>query len=100
MQYNLPSTWDGMKKRQLGPELLTKWWSEAPAKLAGLSRQKGSIEEGFDADLMVSFSHYPRSAVDLICVTQYLGQVEHADSLSQGEGEGGGDGIGFRVHML
>lgn len=54
LQYNLPSTWDGMRKRGLAPELLAKWWSEAPARLAGIENQKGFIAEGLDADFVVS----------------------------------------------
>jgi allantoinase len=32
---------------------LARWMSEAPASLAGLSGRKGTIAEGFDADLVV-----------------------------------------------
>lgn len=58
IQYNLPGTWDGMKSRGLGPELLAQWWSSAPAKLAGLTHRKGSIAVGLDADLVASTSPY------------------------------------------
>ena len=54
LQYNLPSTWAGMQKRGLAPELMAKWWSEAPARLAGIENQKGFIAEGLDADFVVS----------------------------------------------
>ena len=64
LQYNLPSTWDGMQKRGLGPELLAKWWSAAPAKLAGIDNQKGFIAEGLDADFVVR--HYCKSRQRLV----------------------------------
>ena len=54
LQYNLPATWDAMKKRGLGPELLARWWSQAPARLAGLQERKGAIAVGLDADFVVS----------------------------------------------
>lgn len=53
IQYNLPSTWEGMKSRGLGPEVLSQWWSYAPARIAGLSHRKGSIATGLDADFVV-----------------------------------------------
>lgn len=53
LQYNLPATWHGMSTRGLGPEMLAKWFSEAPAKLAGLGDRKGSIALGYDADFVV-----------------------------------------------
>ena len=54
LQYNLPATWDGMQKRHLPQELIAKLFSEVPARLAGLSSQKGAIKEGLDADFVVS----------------------------------------------
>ena len=43
-----------MRQKGLGPELLAQWWSQAPAKLAGLDKRKGAIKKGFDADFAVS----------------------------------------------
>ena len=54
LQYNLPATWHGMQQRGLGPELLARWWSQAPAQLAGLQDRKGAIAPGLDADFVVS----------------------------------------------
>ena len=53
LQYSLPATWNGALARGMGPELLARWWSEAPAKLAGLHGRKGRLAAGFDADLVV-----------------------------------------------
>lgn len=52
LQLRLAATWIGASARGFGPVELAKWLSAEPARLAGLSR-KGSIEVGFDADLVV-----------------------------------------------
>ena len=39
--------------RGLSPELFTKLWSAAPAKLAGLADRKGALAPGYDADIVV-----------------------------------------------
>ena len=44
--------WTGMRERELPLELLTKWMSEVPARLAGLQNRKGRIAPGMDADLV------------------------------------------------
>ncbi|KAK9906326.1 hypothetical protein WJX75_000004 [Coccomyxa subellipsoidea] len=53
LQYGLPGTWNGLKKRGAGPELLTKLWSSFPAELAGLQAKKGALKAGLDADIVV-----------------------------------------------
>lgn len=62
LQYSLPATWNGTLARGLGPELLARWWSEAPAKLAGLHDRKGRLASGFDADIVV------RVQMDAMCI--------------------------------
>lgn len=53
LQYGLPGTWEGLKSRGAGPELLSKLWSAFPARLAGLQHRKGSLAAGLDADITV-----------------------------------------------
>lgn len=50
-----------MRRKGLGPDLLARWWSQAPAKLAGLDQRKGAIQKGFDADFVVR--SYSRSTI-------------------------------------
>ncbi len=53
LQIALPAVWSGARVRQLGIEDLAQWMSAAPARLAGLTRTKGAIAVGHDADLVV-----------------------------------------------
>ncbi len=53
LQYGLPGTWEGLKSRGAGPELLAKLWSSFPAELAGLQHRKGALKAGLDADITV-----------------------------------------------
>lgn len=53
LQLGLSVTWTGAKARGYGLEHVIRWMCEAPARLAGLERQKGRIAVGFDADLVV-----------------------------------------------
>ncbi|GAQ84808.1 Dihydroorotase and related enzymes [Klebsormidium nitens] len=48
----LPVTWTRAKAVDATLEDVARWWSAAPAKLAGLKR-KGSIEAGKDADFVI-----------------------------------------------
>lgn len=66
-----------MKKRNVDPELLSKWWSKAPAKLAGLEKQKGAIAEDLDADLVVRSSSLCTAGkvLGLVSPDQFLGVV-------------------------
>lgn len=86
VQLTLPVTWSGLRSRGLGLEHLPRWMCEAPAKLAGLS-QKGRIELGADADLVV---WDPEAAVDIHgqalshrhAVTPYEGEHLHGRVLA------------------
>ncbi len=49
----LPILWTGLHSREGSLEQLVRWLATAPAKLAGLARQKGSLRPGADADLVV-----------------------------------------------
>ncbi|KAF9590492.1 hypothetical protein IFM89_035465 [Coptis chinensis] len=52
LQYVLPVTWSYGKKYGITLNQLASWWSERPAKLAGLDL-KGAITSGNHADLVV-----------------------------------------------
>ena len=53
VQLRLFATWTGAVERGFGAVDMSRWLAGAPAELAGLSNQKGSIEVGKDADLVV-----------------------------------------------
>jgi len=52
LQLGLSITWTGARARSYSLEHVVRWMCSAPAHLAGLSR-KGSIDVGYDADLVV-----------------------------------------------
>ncbi|HEX7139712.1 MAG TPA: allantoinase AllB [Vicinamibacterales bacterium] len=52
LELSLPAVWTCARPRGLQPADLTRWMSHAPATLAGMPH-KGSIQPGFDADLVV-----------------------------------------------
>jgi allantoinase len=49
----LPVVWTGLHQREGALELLGKWMSTGPARLAGLTGCKGALAAGYDADLVV-----------------------------------------------
>jgi allantoinase len=53
LQLSLPAVWTQASPRGFSLAHLAKWLCEAPARLAGLDRQKGSIAPGRDADLVI-----------------------------------------------
>jgi len=53
LQLSLPAVWTEAKRRGFSLKHLASWLCEAPARLAGLSHQKGAIAPGRDADLVV-----------------------------------------------
>lgn len=53
LQLRLPIMWTLAHERGYDFGQLARWLSSAPAALAGLSKRKGSIAEGFDADLCI-----------------------------------------------
>ena len=53
LQIGLAAAWTGAASRGLPLERMTGWMAEAPARLAGLDRAKGSIAIGRDADLVI-----------------------------------------------
>ena len=49
----LPVIWTEATRRGIEITEVVRWMAEKPADLAGLSRRKGRIAEGLDADLVV-----------------------------------------------
>eukprot|EP00656_Telonema_subtile_P005362 TRINITY_DN12436_c0_g1_i2.p1 TRINITY_DN12436_c0_g1~~TRINITY_DN12436_c0_g1_i2.p1 ORF type:complete len:283 (-),score=47.80 TRINITY_DN12436_c0_g1_i2:124-972(-) len=78
LQNNLAATWDAAAARGFTPVHLAKWWSERPAQLAGIWAQKGSLEQGKDADFVV-WDPDKRAATDKLYHrhpgSPYAGQV-------------------------
>jgi allantoinase len=52
LQYALPATWMGAKRRGFQLEDVARWTAERPAGFAGL-KAKGRLEKGRDADLVI-----------------------------------------------
>ena len=53
LQLGLPTLWTHARERGASIPQLARWISENPARFAGLSKRKGKIAQGFDADLVV-----------------------------------------------
>lgn len=53
IQTVLMSIYDLVRKRHASPSLIARCTSEAPAKIWGVWGRKGSIQPGFDADLVI-----------------------------------------------
>jgi allantoinase len=53
LQVALPAVWTEAHRRGFSLEQLARWMSRRPAELLGLSKSKGSIAAGRDADLVV-----------------------------------------------
>jgi allantoinase len=79
LQLSLPAVWTGARARGAGPEQVSRWMSEAPARLVGLDRRKGAIRAGYDADL-TAWEPEARFVVDPVTLqhrhrpTPYAGQ--------------------------
>lgn len=53
LQLSLAAVLTGARRRGLDVSDVVRWMCSFPAALAGLSSRKGSIEEGFDADIAI-----------------------------------------------
>jgi allantoinase len=53
LQLGLPAIWTKMRARTDSLNLLARWMSSGPARLASLEKQKGAIAIGYDADIVV-----------------------------------------------
>jgi allantoinase len=78
LQLGLANLWTHARARGASPAQLARWTSQAPARFAGLSRRKGSIAPGADADLVVwdpdaQFEVVPEQLFFKHRVSPYLG---------------------------
>jgi allantoinase len=53
LQLRLPAVWTAARARGVSFERLSQWLSTAPARLAGITGQKGALTPGADADFVV-----------------------------------------------
>jgi len=53
LQIGLPVIWTECRNRGIPFQLISRWMSEQPSRLAGLYPKKGAIEKGSDADFVV-----------------------------------------------
>ena len=53
LQLGLAATWTAAREHDVDLMSLARWLSAAPARLAGLDRQKGAIAPGLDADFVI-----------------------------------------------
>jgi allantoinase len=79
LQFGLPLVWTEARARGVSLGQLSRWLSEAPAALAGVSARKGAVAVGRDADLVVwdpdaSFTVTKERILHRHPVTPYLGQ--------------------------
>jgi allantoinase len=78
LQLGLANVWTHARERGASLLDLARWTSRAPAQFAGLSRRKGSIAPGHDADLVVwdpdaSFTVQPEQLFFKHRISPYLG---------------------------
>jgi allantoinase len=79
LQLTLPAVWAGARLRGMKPERVVEWMCAGPAALAGLSRRKGRIATGYDADIAIwnpdaSFVVDPGSLFHRHHLTPYAGR--------------------------
>jgi allantoinase len=82
LQFILPLIWTQARRRGFALEQISRWMSEAPAKLAGFEKRKGMIAPSYDADLVVwnpeaEFTLSPKMILHRHPVTPYLGHSLH-----------------------
>lgn len=53
LQLSLSAVWTGARARGVDPARLADWMCAAPARLAGLATQTGSLSAGHDADIVI-----------------------------------------------
>ncbi|MFI5350233.1 MAG: allantoinase AllB [Elusimicrobiota bacterium] len=77
LQFTLPATWSGAKRRGFGLEDVVRWTAHNTSEFAGL-RNKGRLEKGRDADLSILddaelFDLSPEAVLHRHKVTPYVG---------------------------
>jgi allantoinase len=80
VQFGLGLVWNEARARGFGEREVARWMCEAPAALAGLDRVKGSIDVGYDADLVIwnpdrKFVVEARRVLHRHAVTPYIGRT-------------------------
>ena len=78
LELSLPAVWTGARAHGAGVEWIVRWMCEGTARLAGLDSQKGRLEAGYDADIVVwdpeaSFIVDPSTLHQRHKVTPYAG---------------------------
>lgn len=53
LQLLLPAVWTEAERRSLDPSQVSRWLAAGPAELAGLSKHKGLLAPGWDADIAI-----------------------------------------------
>lgn len=79
IQFALPVLWTAAKKHDVGLEEIARWLCSNSSVLAGLDNNKGKIEKGFDADIIVwdpdqSFLVEQNNIFHRHKITPYLGE--------------------------
>jgi allantoinase len=80
LQFSLPAVWTEAKRRGHGLETLSRWMSQAPARLVGLHGVKGTLAPGADADFVVfdpeaTFTVESSQVLHRHSVTPYAGRA-------------------------
>ncbi len=80
IQFALPVLWTAARQRGCDFTDMARWLCENPARLIGLSHQKGSIARGFDADLVVVDDDKSFIVEEAIChhkhkSSPYMGEI-------------------------
>ena len=53
LQFGFPAVWTEARERGFQLDDVVRWMASAPARLAGLSKRKGEIAPGCDADILI-----------------------------------------------
>ncbi len=79
LQLGLPAMWTKLSGRNYSLKHLVRWMCSGPAQLAGLEKNKGAIDEGYDADIVIwnpekCFTVRPKLLLHRHKLTPYLNQ--------------------------